>query len=334
MNIIYPSLLTLLVASLPPAAYAQGPTDRNQPGWDVTLSLNSFYVRDKSQMNTNDDNAITSDLQQSGTSTSELLFAPLGNVQYTFASGNTQLFAGQSTDQVIEGQLQAELGITHRFERLGEITLAYFPSLPGINETWRDPYLTQTARAATDISAQGGRLAYTAPFALPITLRYAYLDYKVDEEQSGVTSGLNNTQRALLNRNSEYQQVSAEISLALSRSWSLVPQITYTQRDAQGDAFDFTALDYQLGVNTFFGPQALFLTLSYGQEEYDTAHPIFAKTRDADRWSAFALYVYRAPFGWQNVSINAMAGLSETDDAVNFFDQQSTFLSTGVAFNF
>lgn len=48
MNIIYPSLLTLLVASLPPAAYAQGPTDRNQPGWDVTLSLNSFYVRDKS----------------------------------------------------------------------------------------------------------------------------------------------------------------------------------------------------------------------------------------------------------------------------------------------
>ncbi|HFF2758855.1 TPA: DUF2860 family protein, partial [Vibrio cholerae] len=54
----------------------------------------------------------------------------------------------------------------------------------------------------------------------------------------------------------------------------------------------------------------------------------------ADRWSAFALYVYRAPFGWQNVSINAMAGLSETDDAVNFFDQQSTFLSTGVAFNF
>lgn len=126
MNIIYPSLLTLLVASLPPAAYAQGPTDRNQPGWDVTLSLNSFYVRDKSQMNTNDDNAITTDLQQSGTSTSELLFAPLGNVQYTFASGNTQLFAGQSTDQVIEGQLQAELGITHRFERLGEITLAYF----------------------------------------------------------------------------------------------------------------------------------------------------------------------------------------------------------------
>lgn len=78
MNIIYPSLLTLLVASLPPAAYAQGPTDRNQPGWDVTLSLNSFYVRDKSQMNTNDDNAITTDLQQSGTSTSELLFAHSG----------------------------------------------------------------------------------------------------------------------------------------------------------------------------------------------------------------------------------------------------------------
>lgn len=167
-------------------------------------------------------------------------------------------FVGQSTDQVIEGQLQAELGITHRFERLGEITLAYFPSLPGINETWRDPYLTQTARAVTDISAQGGRLAYTAPFALPITLRYAYLDYKVDEEQSGATSGLNNTQRALLNRNSEYQQVSAEISLALSRSWSLVPQITYTQRDAQGDAFDFTALDYQLGVNTFSAHKRCF----------------------------------------------------------------------------
>ncbi|MCD6725571.1 DUF2860 domain-containing protein, partial [Vibrio cholerae] len=112
-------------------------------------------------MNPHDATPITTDFQQSGPSTSELLFAPLGNVQYTFASGNTQLLAGQSTDQVIEGQLQAELGITHRFERLGEITRAYFPALPGINETWRDPYLTQTARAATDICTQGGRLAYT-----------------------------------------------------------------------------------------------------------------------------------------------------------------------------
>lgn len=331
MKIVYSWLTALFVAPLTYAA--QGP-DKNQPGWDVTLSLNSFYIHTQSQMNTNDDNAITANLQQSGQTTSEFLFAPLGNVQYTFASGNTQIFAGQSSDQVIEGQLQAEIGITHRFDRLGEFTLAYFPSLPGVNETWRDPYLTQTARSATDISAQGGRLAYTAPFALPLTLRYAYLDYKVDEERSGATSGLTSSQLALLDRNSEYQQVSAEVSLPLSRSWSFVPKISYTKRDAQGDAFDFSALDYQLGINTFFGPQALFLTLSYGQEEYKTEHPIFAQTRNADHWSAFALYVYRAPFGWKNVSINAMAGISETDDVVTFFDQQSTFLSTGVAFDF
>lgn len=331
MKIVYPWLTVLFVVPLTYAA--QGP-DKTQPGWDFTLSLNSFYIHTQSQLNTNDDNAVTANLQQSGQTTSEFLFAPLGNVQYTFASGNTQIFAGQSSDQVIEGQLQAEIGITHRFDRLGEFTLAYFPSLPGVNETWRDPYLTQTARSATDISAQGGRLAYTAPFALPLTLRYAYLDYQVDEERSGTTSGLTSAQIALLDRNSEYQQVSAEVSLPLSRSWSFVPKISYTQRDAQGDAFDFAALDYQLGINTFFGPQALFLTLNYGQEEYDTAHPIFAQTRDADHWSAFALYVYRAPFGWKNVSINAMAGISETDDVVTFFDQQSTFLSTGVAFDF
>lgn len=334
MKNVHFCLATLFFSSLSQVTHAQSFSDKNQPGWDVTLSLNSFYVRSQSQMNTNDDNAVTENLQQSGQSTAELLFAPLGNIQYTFASGNTQLFAGQSSDQIIEGHLQAELGVTHRFDRLGEITLAYFPSLPGVNETWRDPYLTQTARSATDISAQGGRLAYTAPFAFPLTLRYAYLDYQVDEEQSGTASGLSNEQATLLNRNSDYQRVSAEVSLPFSRSWSLVPKISYTQRDAQGDAFDFTAFDYQLGINTFAGPQALFLTFSYGQEDYNTAHPIFATAREADRWSAFALYVYRAPFGWNNVAINAMAGFSETNDAITFFDQQSTFLSTGIAFNF
>ncbi|EEY98525.1 hypothetical protein VOA_002346 [Vibrio sp. RC586] len=327
-------LATLLLSSLLQVTHAQGFPDKNQPGWDITLSLNSFYVRTQSQMNTNDDNAITNNLQQPGQSTSDLFFAPLGNIQYTLASGQTRLFAGQSSDQIIEGQLQAELGVTHRLDRLGEITLAYFPSLPGVNETWRDPYLTQTARSATDISAQGGRLAYTAPLAIPFTLRYAYLDYQIDEEQSGITSGLNNEATTLLNRNSDYQRVSAEVTLPFGRSWSLVPKISYTQRNAQGDAFDFTAFDYQLGFNAFAGPQALFLTLSYGQEDYNTAHPIFTTARDADRWSAFALYVYHAPFGWNNMAINAIASISETDDAVSFFDQQSALLSAGIAFNF
>ncbi|MDE1514640.1 MULTISPECIES: DUF2860 domain-containing protein [Vibrio] len=326
----YLSVLPLLSLSLT----AQASSDRNQPGWDFTLSLNSFYARTQSQMNTNDDNALTPNLQQSGHTTSKMRFMPLGNVQYTFASGKTQFFAGQSSDQVIEGQLQAELGITHKFDQLGQITLAYFPALPGVNETWRDPYLTQAARSTTDITAQGGRIAYTAPFALPLTLRYAYLDYQVDKEQSASEDKWSAIDRGLLNRNSIYQQMSAEVSLPISRAWSLVPQVSYTKRDAEGDAFDFNALDYQLSLNHFFGQQALFMTLSYGQEDYQTEHPIFSATRDAQRWSAFALYAYRAPFGWKNVSLNAMAGIRETNDVINFFDQKSTFLSTGIAFNF
>ncbi|MGL4381640.1 MAG: DUF2860 domain-containing protein [Vibrio sp.] len=332
MNPLYTYLSALLLLSL--SLSAQAASDRNQPGWGFTLSVNSFYARTQSQLNTHDDNALTPNLQRAGHTTSELILAPLGNVQYTFANRKTQLFAGQSSDQVIEGQLQAELGITHQFDQLGQVTLAYFPSLPGVNETWRDPYLTQTARSTTDITAQGGRIAYTAPLTLPLTLRYAYLDYQVDKEQSASEDKWSAIDRGLLNRNSIYQQISAEVSLSISRAWSLVPQIRYTKRDAEGDAFDFNALDYQLSLNHFFGRQALFMTLSYGQEDYATAHPIFAATRDADRWSAFALYVYRAPFGWNNVSLNAMAGIRETNDVINFFDQQSTFLSTGIAFNF
>lgn len=334
MNITCRFFIALFFQLFALHTYAQGFAGKSQPGWDITLSANSFYIHNQSQMNANDDNALTRDLQSSGTATSELIFAPLANVTYTFSSTNTQLFAGQSSDQIIEGQLQLEVGISHRFDKLGKITLAYLPALPGMNETWSDPYLLNTARTTSDISAQGGRLAYTPSFRLPVTFRYAYLDYQIDEEQSGSTSGLISTQMALLNRNSDYQQISAELSLPFSRAWSITPKLSYTEREARGDAFDFNGLNYQLGINHFFGPQALFLTLRYGQENYQTPHPIFSMTRENTRWSAFALYVYRAPFGWKNVSINAMAGTSEADDIVNFFDQRSTFLSTGIAFNF
>ncbi|WP_330961266.1 DUF2860 family protein [Photobacterium sp. 53610] len=305
-----------------------------RPGWSGEISLNGFAIHRQSQFNTHDDNAITDDLNHSGKRTEETRVAPLGRLQYTLSSGMTQVFIGQSKEQIVEGQLQAELGVTQVIPGLGEITLAYFPKLPGINETWTDPFLTRVARQKTDVTTQGGRLAFTAS-VIPLTLRYGFVDYQLDDDDlSGQNLLLSEAQRQQLLRESQFYQSSAELLLPVNRLMALVPRLIYTERNADGAANDFTAVGYQLGINLNAHRQGFYTTLRYSDEEYDTVHPVFGKRRDATLLNASVLYVYRGLLGQENLALNLLGSIEHTQSDIRFYDSESYFVSAGISYRF
>lgn len=309
------------------------PEEDMTPGWGGTISANGFVIHQRSQFNTDDDNAITKDLNNRGQAVTQYQAIPLGRLHYTTASGSTQFFIGQSKDQVIEGQLQAEAGITQRLGRFGTLTVAYFPKLPGVSETWRDPFLTNAERDATDVSTHGGRIAFSPAF-IPLTFRYAYVDYQLDDEDSGNSLLISSSERKALVRDSDYHQAAIEFPIPLSRQITLLPRLNYTFRQAEGNANDFNAWGYQLGLNMDFGRHSLNTVLRYSDQDYQNHHPVFGQERDATQWSASLLYLYHAPFGWQNAYLNLLSSAEQTDSDIRFYQSQGYYLSAGIGYRF
>jgi len=147
-------LSNLLAAEATANLVPADPFLAKQAGWEFALGLNLGYSDSRSQLNTDDDNALNDDLNNSGQAISKTLSFPLASARYTFAGLQTQIFVTDSREQISTAPFQYELGITHLFNNRSQLTVAYFPQLPFFNETWQDPYLTGSPRRITDENAQ------------------------------------------------------------------------------------------------------------------------------------------------------------------------------------
>ncbi|HEY7864480.1 MAG TPA: DUF2860 family protein, partial [Psychromonas sp.] len=180
MRKLFPAvILTILLTNLlvMKAAANSAPVARTlaeEAGWAFALGLNLGYSASRSQLNTDDDNALNNDLNNNGKAISNTLVFPLATTRYTFSELKTQIFVTDSREHISLAEFQYELGITHLFNNRSKLTVAYFPQLSFFNETWQDPYLIGSPRRTTDENAQGGRFALTPIAGSSITLKYAF----------------------------------------------------------------------------------------------------------------------------------------------------------------
>ncbi|WP_070963609.1 DUF2860 domain-containing protein [Vibrio sonorensis] len=330
MNHCRLGLFTLALISTGAAAMGEEPMFK--PGLSGTIAINASVSSGTSQMNTSDDNAVTNDLNNNGKKESSAGVFPLGRLQYTF--NDTAIFLGNSEDQIAEAQFQAELGIMHLLTKDIVITGALFSSIPGVDETWRDPYLTGQKREVTDLDTGGGRLAVDFLAPLPLTLRYAYAESEVDREDIGLSRTLTTAERASLKRDSTFHRYTLETTLPLSNSLFVAPGVQYTTRDADGNAHSNDNLSFQLGVAYASGRHSLMTTLRAGASSYDAVNPVFDKKQDSNNVGFFSVYSYEEPFRLSSSAFHIMAGYEEVDSDINFYDTESIFFSTGMSFNF
>lgn len=303
-------------------------------GWDFTLNLNAGYTNSQSQLNTDDDNKITNDLNNSGKSTSSAIFFPLGRIQYTLQDLNTQFFLGNSRDQVSTAQFQYEIGVVHQLPNQSKLTVAVFPKLSLFNEVWKDPFLVGSDRETTDQHVGGGRVALENIYGSPFSLKYAIATSSVDDESSGVSQLTDAADIDLLKRDSLYQRIEVGMTLPIDRGILLKPSLQYTNRNADGDANSYDQLTAQLSLLVFRERYSVVTTINAGLSRYEANNPIFSEKQDSEQFGILSIYSYNKPFNWDKWSWTLMAGYSQENSDITFYDTDGFIVSTGLVFEY
>lgn len=312
-------------------------------GWEFTLSLNAGYVSGKSNLSTSDENEVIEDVVSEAEPSNSFIGFPFARVQYTTQDLKTQFFLGNSRNQISTSQFQYELGMVHQFENKSKLTAAYFPQLPLFNETWEDPYLVGQPRTKTDENTQGGRFELTRIAGGPVTLKYAFAISKVEDDKSGqswVENGISLTaqERQSLQRSSQYHRVAVEtmfpVFIKRDSKVFLKPTLQYTTRISDGDATSYDDYNFQLGFLIFSGRHTSVTTLNIGTTLYKQDNPIFDTKQDSMNAGIFSVYSYAEAFNWKPVTFTLIAGYSQKDSDILFYDESGLIVSTGLAYTF
>lgn len=305
-----------------------------EAGWGFTLSVNAGYSGGKSQFDTDHDNEITNDLNNSGQSNSSVLVYPLGRVQYTLENLNTQFYLGNSREQVSTAKFQYELGMIHQFEDQSKLTVAVFPKLSLFNETWEDPFVTNAKRQTTDQKVGGARIAVDNIFGTGLTFKYAIASSSIDDELSGQSQLSDTSEIALLKRDSLYQRVEVGSSFPISQAVLLKPAFQYTNRNADGDANSYDQYTGQLSLLLFKQRHTLITTINAGVRLYKQENPLFNDKQDLTHAGIFSIYSYQRPFDWQHWSWTMMLGYNQENSDIAFYDSKGVIISTGMVYRY
>lgn len=324
----------VLVLSSVGTSYAR-PLDK-EAGFGGSVAFSVGFSGIESQVATNDGNEVIKDLHGATEKQSTPIAFPLGRLQYTFDDLQTQLYLGNSKDQVATASFQYELGYIHQFSDQTKLTVAYFPRLSMFNDSWEDPFVTGATREKTKETTSGGRIAFERIWGSPFSVKYAYATNEVEDEKSGSTLGgkLGKTEIESLKRHSVFQRAEFEYMLSISKGLFLRPSVKYTRRDADGEANSFDEYHGQVSMLNMLGKHTIITTVSFATKNFDIENPVFAEKQDSNSFSFFSLYTYKQPFDWESVSFNLMAGYRQEASKIDFYDETSYTVATGLAYSF
>lgn len=209
-------------------------------GWEGGVSVVTVGFSQKSQFTAEDDNTFTNDLYNAGKSTHQFTTLPLFHLNYTLSDLQTQIFFGNNQDNVPKAQFALQAGVLHVIGAHDQVSVALIPTLPFVEETWQDPFLTGQQRHKTKEEVGGGRIKYEHTGDNAFNVQYVFAKNELDVEESGkALLQLNTQQRAMLNRNAELHRFSVSLNCPVDQGIIIVPSFHVTTSDAKGDANDF-----------------------------------------------------------------------------------------------
>jgi len=311
----------LLVSGTSFANMMEGPFDRQ--GLSGDLSLMAGYSSRTSNFNT-EHSTKTGTLNSEGESDSDVMFAPIGQVRYTF--GTQQLFLGMAQEDIVEGVFALEAGYAFELDGGTVLSLSYLPTVVK-GETWQDPYLINTARQKTDVSGNAYRVQIRNIAGIGVDADLAYYDKEIENEQSG--SG-----DKQLRRDGNGYRLKISGGLPLRQTTFLMPAVLYHSYSADGKAMSYDELGFALSVMQMVGNGKVSLNGNYSNSDFEAVNPLFNKKQEDSSYSVNLAYEYMGLMGWQNASFNVMAGYEDIDSNIDFYDENGYRLGMGVKFSF
>lgn len=290
-----------------------------QQGFGGEISLMTGYFSTKSNLST-ETKTKTGSLNSAAKSDSSFMFAPAGQVHYTF--GQQQLFLDASLEMGYALALNDSV-----------ITLSYIPSSMMADEVWKDPYLVNIARETTDVSGNTYRIQWENLADMGIDAELAYYDQKIDKEFSG--SAYSTATQQLLKRGGDGYLLGLSTGVPLSETLFVMPSMRYYTFNADGKAMAFDQYGVGLGImHELDDGQMISLNTELSKADYDASNPIFNKSREDLAYVVNLSYEYDELLGYEDLGFMANAGYENKDSNINFYDQTNYMLGVGVSYSF
>lgn len=318
--------LLLLTASTQPVLAELGPD-----GMSGELTLLAGQYGQRSNFNTN--SAIKDgNLNSSAESDSEMVFFPLGRINYTFGdNSDKQVFLGTSREDITIGLIALELGYQFELADSSILAISVLPSLIN-DETWSDPFVTGQERVKSDVSGNALRVQYKNILNSDYSLDGAIYQREIEDELSGEQGYAAST--ALLDRSGEGIYARASKRYKLSDTSFLTPSFRVNHFDADGEAMSSRLWGANVLYHRAMNKHSYALSGDYSRSEYDDTHPVFNQTQENTRFSTTLAYEYQTFMGWNNWAFNALLRYSNTDSNIEFYDETEWLTSIGLSYKF
>lgn len=101
----------------------------NKAGWDGELSFVAVGFNQQSQFSAEDDNRLTTDLNNAGKTINRFGMLPMIRSEYTLNDVQTKIFFGNNQDNLPKGQFALEFGLAHSLGQNDQFSFAVFPKL-------------------------------------------------------------------------------------------------------------------------------------------------------------------------------------------------------------
>ncbi len=316
----FPSTIAVLCFLLLPL------TGSADAAFNGDISLGVIAIDSGNNLNPSSSKRIIADLDTAADRELSTLPVLLPNLSYSpDTASNVNYFLSTRPPVEEVGGFALGLGVGFSFDQVADIDVAIL--LAPFGEVWENPYLVGTPRDDTDNSKYGVYTTFDKIFATGLEITLAYYHDDVDNDEIGDLF-------AELERDGQAFIGIAGYSFRLAESLALTPKFQYIYGDYDGDASTYDRYTFKLGGRYSYGLWSIMPEISYGHTEYDETHPIFGKTRDEDKISFDIIVQYREPFGYENFAVSALAGYSEGDANIEFFDTESMRLGVVLVYQF
>lgn len=269
-----------------------------------------------------------------------LLPALAGELSYTFASTETQIFLGTLLEDFVRFDSSTRAGVRQGIGEAGQVSLSLLTTPMTGAKTWNDPFKTNDIgnRTTTDRTSSGARVAWGSIFGTGLELRYSWRDQHVDNDRIGQSQVDNGTitqeeQRDLL-RDGDLTSAEALYSFKLGDGNILVLSISYDENQLDGDALSYDGFAGEVNWAKKLGRWRFVTNVSYGQFEAKGDNPIYDKAGDFDRTGGSFTVFYTEPFGLKGWSANTGVIYFQEDNDIDFLDQSVGMLQAGMLYRF
>jgi hypothetical protein len=124
------------------------------------------------------------------------------------------------------------------------------------------------------------------------------------------------------------------LTLPLSDRLFLIPEVSYTEMDADGDANSYDSVAGGLAASYTHGQLEIFIQGQFSMDQYEQSNPVFNAKREDDNYGISAGLSYREPLGWENIRADVIVGNQFRESNIDFFESNSKWLAVGLTWNY